>query len=103
MDSDTAHPMCLDMKAAYDRVVRQKLIDVLVQKGIPHYLVATLANYLCRRNTTISIPGYHSKTVYHHSLGIVQGSPLSSILFAFYTSSILEHFEKRNYSLGHRV
>jgi hypothetical protein len=41
----------------------------------------------------------------HLNIGIAQGSPLSSILFAFYTSSILEHFDKTlaKLAMGKRV
>lgn len=60
----------LDMTGAYDRVIRQKLIEILARKRLPDRLVDFLRSYLSGRRTNISIPGYVSATEVHLNIGI---------------------------------
>ncbi|KAK9792926.1 putative TAP-like protein-domain-containing protein [Seiridium cardinale] len=91
--------MFLDMSRAYNKVVRQKLLDILARKGIPKCVLAFLCSFLSDRRTTIAVPGYESVEM-SINVGIAQGSPLSSILFAFYTSPILEYLANKKNAIS---
>ncbi|KAF5530921.1 hypothetical protein FMEXI_13232 [Fusarium mexicanum] len=71
--------VCVDFehrsKGAYDRVDREKLLEFLIDFDIPE----------C---TVVKLPGLTSKR-YWINVGIPQGSPLSPILFLFYTAPLL--------------
>ena len=81
--------LSLDMSGAYNRLNRQKLLELLHQKHIPPGLVKMICSYLSLRRTTIKIPGYISDN-YYVDRGVPQGSPLSPILFLLYTAPLLE-------------
>lgn len=81
----------LDVSGAYDRVTRQCLLEIMARRGVPDRLMDIMCSYLSGRRTILSFPGHESAEL-NISLGVAQGSPLSSILFAFYTSEILREF-----------
>lgn len=91
-DGSTVFHLCLDLKGAYDRVIRQKLLEILVIFGFPRHLLLFMYSYSRGRGVKIRIPGFTSEEVLYVFLGIFQGSPLSALLFAFYTTPILEYF-----------
>ncbi|CAE7033039.1 RVT 1 multi-domain protein [Pyrenophora teres f. teres] len=87
----------LDMSKAYDRVNRTRLLQILYEKGVPKGLIVLIRSFLSDRTTTIRMPGKSSKRRYAVNLGIPQGSPLSPLLFLFYTAPLLEKLaEPRN-------
>ncbi|PNP81273.1 hypothetical protein FNYG_05305 [Fusarium nygamai] len=73
---------------AYDRVDREKLLEILIDFGTPEWLVEFVASFLSNRSTVVKLPGLTSKR-YWINIGIPQGSPLSPILFLFYTAPLL--------------
>jgi hypothetical protein len=91
-DGSTVFHLCLDLKGAYDRVIRQKLLEILAIFGFPRHLLLFMYSYSRGRGVKIRIPGFTSEEVLYIFLGIFQGSPLSALLFAFYTTPILEYF-----------
>ena len=54
-----------------------------------------MASFLSERRTQLAFPGY-SGGWRRISIGIPQGSPLSPILFLFFISELLEHFQQVN-------
>ena len=80
--------MCLDQKGAFNHVTFRELERVFRAKGIPEWMIAMVSSYMCGRKTTIRISGFESEPL--GCGGVPQGSPLSSILFAFFTSGLLE-------------
>lgn len=80
--------LSIDIKGAYDRVDREKLLEILMDFGIPEWLVEFVASFLSNRSTVVKLPGLTSKR-YWINIGIPQGSPLSPILFLFYTAPLL--------------
>ncbi|PZC92379.1 reverse transcriptase [Pyrenophora tritici-repentis] len=87
----------LDMSKAYDRVNRTRLLQILHEKSVPKGLIVLIRSFLSDRTTTIRMPGRSSKRRYAVNLGIPQGSPLSPLLFLFYTAPLLEKLaEPRN-------
>ncbi|KAF4465288.1 zinc knuckle [Fusarium albosuccineum] len=79
----------LDMKGAYDNVVQLKLLQTLVRKGIPEWIVDYIHSFLIDRTTTLEMPGLVSDA-FDLFMGIPQGSPLSPILFNLFTCPLLE-------------
>ncbi|KAF5489627.1 putative RNA-directed DNA polymerase from transposon BS [Colletotrichum siamense] len=79
----------LDITGAYDRVRRQHLLNILVRYGVPGWMVKFVASFLSSRSTTVRVQGRHSKK-FSINIGIPQGSPLSPILFIFFTLPLLE-------------
>ncbi|KAF5533210.1 hypothetical protein FPHYL_13652 [Fusarium phyllophilum] len=65
--------LSIDIKGAYDRVDREKLLEILIGFGIPEWLVEFVASFLSNRSTVAKLPG----------------SPLSPILCLFYTAPLL--------------
>jgi hypothetical protein len=88
--------LSLDISGAYDNVRRAELLQRLVDKGFPDWLVRFVWSFLSDRSTELIIPGHRSQK-YWVNMGIPQGSPLSPILFILFAAPILESFD--NYDL----
>jgi hypothetical protein len=80
--------LSLDISGAFNRVDRARLLAILHEKGIPKNLIVLVQSFLSQRTTTIKIPGFTSRP-YAVNSGIPQGSPLSPILFLFFTAPLL--------------
>lgn len=86
--------MGLDISGAYDHVKRCELIKIFFDKGMPLWAIRFVWSFLSDRRTYIVIPGYTS-AIFWVNVGIPQGSPISPILFAFFTGPMLEIFKKK--------
>ncbi|CAH0027866.1 unnamed protein product, partial [Clonostachys rhizophaga] len=95
-NADHTSLMALDISGAYDHVRREELLQRLVDKGFPDWLVRFVWCFLSERSTELLMPGYRSEK-YWVNIGIPQGSPLSPILFILFAAPILETFD--NYKL----
>ncbi|EFQ86329.1 hypothetical protein PTT_08206 [Pyrenophora teres f. teres 0-1] len=82
----------LDIKGAYDHVDRTKLLQVLANYGIPDWLIRLVASFLSERSTILDFHGDRSET-YWVNIGIPQGSPVSPILFLFFTAPLFKSFK----------
>jgi hypothetical protein len=87
--------LSLDMSGAYNRLNRQKLLDLMYESGIPRGLVKMTCSFLSFRKTTFRIPGFTSED-YFLDRGVPQGSPLSAILFLLYTALLLKVLCEQN-------
>ena len=77
------------MTGTFDRVNYVQLLDNLRKKEVPYWLVQTLKSFLTGRSTILVVD--NTETVLHSlSNSVLQGSPLSPILFLFYNSPLLE-------------
>ena len=79
--------VCLDMSKAYDRVTRSGLVEVLLRKRVPDYLVQFVFSFMTNRKFFVEHAGNVS-TVRKLSNGVPQGSPLSLLLFCIYVGDI---------------
>ena len=84
--------LSLDLSGAFDNVPHAALLNILRQKGLPGWLVQSVACFLSARRTRIAFTGYESDWI-ETNTGIPQGSPLSPILFLFFISGLLEQFQ----------
>lgn len=82
--------LSLDIKGAFDRVDRKKLLDVMIAKGLPDWIIRFVWSFLSNRKTLLEMPGHKLEDAFYVNIGIPQGSPLSPILFLLFASSMLE-------------
>ncbi|KAF5637881.1 hypothetical protein F52700_4584 [Fusarium sp. NRRL 52700] len=80
--------MGLDITGAYDRVERVKLMKILQETGLPEWMLSFIWSFLTDRSTDMRLPGFTSSSFWVN-MGIPQGSPLSPILFLFFSMPIV--------------
>lgn len=78
----------LDLKTAFDRIWRPRLLEILCDKQVPIYIQGWLRSFLDDRVGFINAGG-HSKE-FPIPLGTPQGSPISPCLFLFYIDPLLQ-------------
>ena len=79
----------LDFSKAYDTVWRLKLLDTLLDKGVPTIYVRWLFAFLQNRQARVRYDGVLGKSKNIHQ-GLPQGSVLAPILFVFYINNLAE-------------
>ncbi|KAF4826745.1 putative RNA-directed DNA polymerase from transposon X-element [Colletotrichum tropicale] len=83
----------LDIKGAFDRVRRAHLLRILREYGVPDWMIMFVWSFLSDRSTTVRMQGAVSKKFWVN-IGIPQGSPLSPILFLFFSIPLLNKLIK---------
>ena len=81
--------LSLDVSKAFDRVSHERLLHNLRKRRIPDLLVGWVKSFLGNRETAFRIGSYTSFQRVT-SCGIPQGSPLSPILYLFYSADLIE-------------
>ncbi|KAK2483525.1 hypothetical protein H9L39_05317 [Fusarium oxysporum f. sp. albedinis] len=87
--NDVVTILGLDMSSAYDNFYRQKLLQTLYDKDFPKWFVDIIGRVLSLRDATLRLPGIISER-FGMNTGIPQGSPLSTVLFYFFISPLVE-------------
>ena len=77
----------LDFSKAYDTVWREKLLDVLLDTGVPPRLVLWVRGFLTNRMAGVRINGKVGRNIAFLQ-GLPQGSVLSPLLFLFYINNL---------------
>lgn len=81
--------LSLDISGAFDIVNSTRLLDILRRKGLPGWVVQWIRVFITDRKTTLVIQGTETD-VFPVPAGVLQGSPLSPVLFLFYNSELLD-------------
>lgn len=81
----------LDISQAFPSVSHPRLIYNLRKRRIPTTILSWLESFLSDRYTTLTFDDYTSAPL-PASVGIPQGSPLSPILYLFYSADLLDIF-----------
>jgi hypothetical protein len=81
-----------DITGAYDRIPCERLLEALLKKRMPYWIVLFCWSFLSDRTTNLRFPGHESEC-YEIDVGIPQGSPLSPILFLLFIAGLLESNE----------
>ncbi|KAL7280271.1 hypothetical protein ACG7TL_005184 [Trametes sanguinea] len=87
----------LDISSAFPSVNHRRLLHNLRKRRVPEFLVLWVAEFLRDRRTQLKFDDYTSEPLLA-DCGLPQGSPLSSILYLFYSSDLLEIFDPKDRS-----
>jgi ribonuclease HI len=79
----------MDIAQAFPSVNHERLLHNLRKRGVPGNLVNWVSSFLTDRFTHLKFDDFTSALL-SASMGIPQGSPLSPILYLFYSSDLLE-------------
>lgn len=77
----------LDLSAAFDRVWRQKLIEIIHNEGIVANCLLWINDFLRGRKFRVKVSGSFSRT-FRTWAGVPQGSVLSPLLFLLYMNTL---------------
>jgi len=91
--------LTFDIKGYFNFVNHNCLLSELRRKHIPLVYVKWVLSFLSNWEVAICVDGKHG-SMKHVENGIPQGSPISPILAAFYTTELLEQF-KHNTQANH--
>lgn len=90
--------LLLDVKGAFDRVNKQKLLLRMVQVGIAGNIVRWVDSFLSDRRAMLIIDGRTGETRSIQA-GLPQGSPISPVLFILSVSAMFQWLEDRHMKL----
>lgn len=90
-----ATTLLLDVSGAFENVSRPRLLHNLRSKRIDERIVRWIESFLDNRTTILKTKEHETNKV-DVTVGIPQGSSLSSILFLFYNASLLEELRNKN-------
>ena len=82
--------LSLDMSSTFPNISHDRLLHNLQCKGVPTALIRWTASFLADRKTTLVLGRWQSPT-YRVSTSILQGFPITPILFLFFNTDLVEH------------
>jgi Reverse transcriptase (RNA-dependent DNA polymerase)/Endonuclease-reverse transcriptase len=83
----------LDIKAAYDSVDRNRMLDKCQEHGFKNPIIESIRQLFDFNQATVSINGYHSKT-FDMPNGVQQGSILSPLLYSIFINDLIPKLRK---------
>jgi hypothetical protein len=83
-----ASALALDVSGAFDRIPPPRLDHSLARRRVPEWVRRIVRSFMSHR-TTLDVPG-HTTGPRLRAAGIPQGSPLSPILFLFFSGDLLD-------------
>lgn len=88
--------LLLDAAGAFDTVNPTRLLQNMPMARIHPAIVQWVASFLSDRSTCIRLPEYTS-SIRGVRVGILQGSPISPILYLFYNAPLLHRLSTPTY------
>lgn len=79
-----------DVKGAYNVVYKDRLLQRLTARGIPLELVRWIDAFCSDRTATILVNGHISEQQRLPQAGLLQGSPLSLVLFLLFNVDLVQ-------------
>lgn len=87
--------LLLDISQAFPTVSHERLLHNMRKRRVPEEVVAWTRSFLSNRRTTLIFDDYQSPPL-NASNGVPQGSPLSPILYLFYSSDLLDIIDPKD-------
>ena len=84
----TVYAASLDISKAFDKVSHRKLLNILVDTGLPHVLICVISNWYSQLYVAVRWKGVIS-TSFHVCSGVQQGSTLSLSLFNVFINLLI--------------
>jgi len=84
----------LDVQAAFDKVLHQRLAKIMTTNNFPPYLVDWVQSYLSDRSIRITDRAASEPSFTPIQVGIPQGSLLSLFLFNVYSSPLCHNYQR---------
>ena len=91
--NNVASLLSLDVARAFDNISHERLLYILRKKGVLERIVKQVASFLTDRATLITL-GRRTSPVEATKTGILQGSPVSLVLFLFFNSLLIEAYSR---------
>lgn len=85
-----------DVKGAFSGIAVDILIHRLQKRHMPEQMVWWIESFCKDRKATVTINGKTSKTTALDQAGLPQGSPLSPILYLFFSSDLVKGVIDKN-------
>ena len=85
----------LDISSAFPSVNHRRLLHNLRKRSVPKPIVRWIADFLRDRRTQLKFDDFTSDPLLA-DCGLPQGSPLSPILYLFYSADLLELFDSKD-------
>jgi len=83
----------LDVQCAFNKVLHERLAEIMTTNNFPPYLVDWVQSYLSDRSVRITDGAASEPTFTPIQVGIPQGSPLSPFLFNVYSSPLCHNYQ----------
>jgi len=84
----------LDVQSDFDKVLHQRLAEIMTNSKFPPYLVDWVQSYLSDRSVQMTDGSASEPSFTPIQVGIPQGSPLSSFIFNLYSSPLCHNHQK---------
>lgn len=89
-------PTCIlfiDYEKAFDRLSRNKLWEIMSDKGFPEHIVKVVQSLYFKSNIIIDKGGPISDSILEINQGVRQGCPLSPALFSIYIDEVIGQWQ----------
>ena len=91
-----ASSLMMDVKGAFNAVNPRRLIDILIQMGLPNQLIDWVRSFLKDRKIKLVFDGQVGKSS-DIDVGVPQGSPTSPPLFNLYMSPLFRQLDRLSF------
>jgi hypothetical protein len=83
-----------DLRKAFDSVIRNKLWEIMINRGIPSHLIRVVQSLYHDTRICIKKENRQSKILEEINTGVRQGCPLSPVPFNIYIDDVIQKWQK---------